>query len=82
MCVRKYSLADVPYQSIWKIRPLLFDWPVLKTICTVFEVLRVVFTQYASLLTDITNSSHTHSTDKNSQDGPVYFFSPHKSEIL
>jgi hypothetical protein len=43
---------------------------------------RVVFTQYAPLLTEITNSSHTHSTDKKNQDGPVYVINLQKSEIL
>jgi hypothetical protein len=43
---------------------------------------RDVFTQYASLLTKITNSSHTHSTDENSQEGPVNQIRPQKSEIL
>ena len=52
--------------------------------CTIYSVqyFLTVFTQYASLLTDITHSSHAHPTDKNSQYGPMHFISLQKSEIL
>jgi len=52
--------------------------------CIIYSTQNIltVFTQYASLLTDITHSSHTHPTDKNSQYGPMDFISLQKSEIL
>jgi len=52
--------------------------------CIIYSIQNflTVFTQYASLLTDITHSSHTHPTDKNSQYGVMDFISLQKSEIL